>query len=123
MVDRPADKEYIGHCDECSEKLYRQALALKAQCRHCGTEYTDAMERRASVMDEINDRCLTAAEIETAFTSLGDKPITAARVRQWAKRERITAKGHVWVQGKNHPTYLVADVRLLLEQDTEQKAG
>jgi ribosomal protein L37AE/L43A len=123
MVDRPADREYIGRCDECNETLYRRPQAAKAQCRHCGAEYIDAAERRAAVMDALNDRCLTAAEIELAFTDIGNTPLTAARVRKWAQRDRIKVRGHVTVRGREHPTYLVADVADLLEAESRQKAG
>lgn len=123
IVDRPADKEYIGHCDTCGEKLYHQPGDNKAKCRHCGHEYLDALDRRAKVLDELDSHCLTAAEIEVAFTNFSDTPLTSARIRKWAQRKRIIAKGHVTVQGKQHPTYLVADVRLLVRQDSEQKAG
>lgn len=123
MVDRPADREYIGRCDECDENLYRRPQSPKAQCRHCGAEYTDAVERRATVMDALNDRCLTAAEIELAFTDIGKTPLTAARVRKWAQRDRIKVRGHVIVRGREHPTYLVADVAELLEAESRQKAG
>ena len=123
MVDRPQDREYIGHCDVCTEKLYRKPDTYKAKCRHCGTEYLDARDRRLKVMQELNDRCLTAAEIEIAFTDIGKTPLTAARVRKWAQRERLIAHGHTTVKGREHPTYLVADVANLLAQDSEQKAG
>jgi hypothetical protein len=123
MVDRPRDREYIGRCDECNENLYRGPDANKAKCRHCLTEYTDADVRRLNVMDDLGGHLLTAAEIELAFTEIGNTPLTAARVRKWAQRERLTAKGSATVRGREHPTYLVADVAALLAQDSEQKAG
>lgn len=123
MVDRPQDRECIGHCDECGEMLYRQPKAHKAKCRHCGTEYFDANERRLGVMAGLSDRCLTAAEIEIAFTDIGNTPLTAARVRKWVQRDRLKAKGHAIYRGRELPTYLVADVANLLAQDSKQKAG
>lgn len=123
MVDRPHDREYIGRCDECTENLYRKPGALTAKCRHCGTEYSDAADRRLAVMDDLNDLLLTAAEIELAFTDIGRAPLTAARVRKWAQRERLKPRGHVIVRGKEHPTYLVADVAALLAQGSRPKAG
>lgn len=123
MVDRPADREYIGNCDECSENLYRKPDSHKAKCRHCLKEYDDAADRRLAVMGDLNDHYLTAAEIELAFTDIGRTPLTAARVRKWAQRDRLVARGHAIVRGKEHPTYLVADVANLLAQDSEQKAG
>jgi hypothetical protein len=123
MVDRPQDRECIGPCDNCPEMLYRRPAARTATCRHCGTEYGDAAERRAGLMDNLQDRCLTAAEIEVAFTDIGHTPLTAARVRKWAQRDRIAAVGSTLVKGRWMPTYRVSDVSDLLAQDSQPKAG
>jgi hypothetical protein len=123
MIDRPQDRECIGPCDSCPEMLYRRPGALTAKCRHCETEYDDAADRRAGLMGDLQDRCLTAAEIEVAFTDIGHTPLTAARVRKWAERDRITAAGSTLVRGRWIPTYRVSDVSDLLAQDSRPKAG
>lgn len=123
MIDRPQDRECIGPCDHCPEMLYRRPGALTAKCRHCEAEYDDAAERRAGLMDNMQDRCLTAAEIEVAFTDIGLTPLTAARVRKWAQRKHLIAVGSTLVRGRWMPTYRVSDVTDLLTQESRPKAG
>ncbi|MFI6681895.1 hypothetical protein [Kribbella sp. NPDC050470] len=123
MIDRPQDRECIGLCDNCPEMLYRRPGALKAKCRHCETEYDDAADRRTGLMGELHDRCLTAAEIEIAFTDIGKTPLTASRVRKWAERDRLPSVGSTLVRGRWLPTYRVSDVWNLLTEEARPKAG
>jgi len=122
LVDRPADKWYAGPCDGCERDLYAKAGAPSVTCEDCDRPY-DVTARREWLLREAHDRYATASELARAVSWLGTEPLTAERVRKWAERGRITARGSVTIRGRELPTYLVGDAVALLAQDTRPKAG
>lgn len=112
VIDRPADKWYAGPCD-CGVDLYARAKSGQVKCceTECGLVY-DIGERRSWLLEAAEDRLAPAAELARAVSWLGASPLTAERVRQWAKRERIFAKGH---DGRS-PLYRVGDAIDLLAE-------
>ena len=122
MVDRPADKWFAGPCDTCERDLYAKVGAASVECAECDLVY-DVDARRVWLLEQAQDRLLTAAELARAVSWLGTEPLTGERVRKWAQRGRITARGHVMHRGNEIPTYLVSDAVELLAQDARPKAG
>jgi hypothetical protein len=122
MVDRPAERWFIGPCDTCKRDLYAKAGALTAECKECQIPY-NVQERRDWLLDQINDQLYTAAELARAVSWLGSEPLTAERIRKWASRKRITAHGTTLVKGRWVPTYRASDAAALLAQDSRPKAG
>lgn len=91
-VDRPADRQYLGDCDACPEgRLYARHGGTWARCNACG-DTVDAAQLRTKLLDELDDRLCTAAEIARLSTYLGlkaDRDQVRNRINQWHKRGRI----------------------------------
>lgn len=117
VIDRPADKWYAGPCDateECVGELYATSKSGNIACPECGAGY-DVAARREWLLEAAEDRLVNAADLARAVSWLGTVPLTAHRVRQWAVRERIFARGH---DGKS-PLYRVGDAIDLLAQSAK----
>lgn len=119
-VDRPADRWYAGPCNAdledaamgtalCGVDLYAKAGARTVTCRNCDAEY-DVKARRDWLIAAAEDQLADATTIARAVSWLGAEPLTPERVWQWAKRGRITAKGHAGTK----PLYRVGDAIDLL---------
>jgi hypothetical protein len=91
-VDRPADPQDLGPCDECSEGRYKSHKGASwARCTSCG-DVIDAEERRQLLLTRLDDRLCTAAEIAHLSTYLGlrdNRERVRNRVNQWHRRGRI----------------------------------
>lgn len=122
VVDRPAGRWFAGPCDGCERDLYAKDGADSVHCRDCDLVY-DVGARREWLLEQANDRLVTAAELARAVSWLGTEPLTADRIRKWAERKRIVAKGHTYHRGNQIPTYLVRDAIELMAQDARPKAG
>lgn len=121
-IDRPPGRWFAGPCDECERDLYAKDGADTVNCHDCDLVY-DVGARREWLLEQANDRLVTAAELARAVSWLGTEPLTAERVRKWAERKRIVAKGHAYHRGNQVPTYLVRDAIELMAQDARPKAG
>jgi hypothetical protein len=121
-IDRPPGRWFAGPCDECERDLYALDGAASVHCRDCDLIY-DVGARREWLLEQANDQLATAAELARAVSWLGTEPLTAERVRKWAERKRIVAKGHANHRGNQIPTYLVRDAIELMAQDARPKAG
>ena len=121
-IDRPAGRWFAGPCDQCERDLYAKTGADSVTCRDCDLVY-DVGARRTWLLEQANDHLLTAAEMARAVSWLGTEPLTADRIRKWAERKRIIARGHAIHRGNEIPTYLVSDVVNLMAQDAQPKAG
>lgn len=122
VVDRPADREFMGPCDECREDLYARPGASSMDCRWCGRSH-DLTERRAWLWEQALDMLATAAECARAISGHNGTPLNDATIRKWVERKRLTAKGTQIVRGRLLPTYRVGDVAALVESMNQQKAG
>ena len=122
MVDRPAERWFAGPCDTCKRDLYAKTGKPSVTCDECAVVY-DLAARREWLLDQAQEKLLTAAELSRAVSWLGSEPLTAARIWKWAQRGRITARGHITVRGKLDPIYLVGDVIAALALSTRPKAG
>lgn len=130
VIDRPADKLYAGRCDSeydagegqivtCPEDLYVRVGAKVVNCQTCGTP-SDIPQRRARLLKEAEEVLATAVEISRAVSWLGTEPLTADRVRQWASRDRLLARGH---DKDGRPMYRVGDAIDLLSGTTKRGAA
>jgi hypothetical protein len=123
MVDRPADKLFVGYCTSCDESLHARIGADNVDCRVCGATYSVAASRD-SMWIEAQDKLATVAEISRAISWLGQKPITADRIYKWVERKRLQQRGHVMYRGREVPTYRLGDVAALVQvSENQQKAG
>lgn len=130
-IDRRPDRWYAGQCraayhttDDttdaepnacCLAHLYVNPGAELFTCPNCSTVF-DVADRRAELLAMAEDVLETATVIARAITVL-DARITPERIRQWAARGRIAAKG-LTVNGQ--PTYRVGDVIDRLTDDAER---
>lgn len=139
FVDRPADRWYAGPCTAglrameaawfCGAELYAVPGRDTVTCRECDWTYP-VEERRAWLLAAAEDRLENAATIARAVLVLGQADGTetqlASRIRQWARRRRITVRSTRTIEGKLQPLYRVGDVLDLLAEDARhavEKAG
>lgn len=97
IIDRPADKQYLGPCDQCDHDggLYATPGGTWATCNQCQA-VTDAEALRAGLLRELDDRLCTAAEIARLSTFLGlkaDREQVRKRINQWARRGLLDGHG------------------------------
>jgi hypothetical protein len=96
LIDRPADRQYLGHCPEaeCEGRLYARPNGTFAVCDNC-ERGVEAEVIRKQLLDELEDRLCTASEIARLSTYLGLKAgreQVRNRINQWHKRERIVSE-------------------------------
>lgn len=120
LIDRRPDRWYAGPCNaedeegvECGADLYAKRTKGLVECRDCGASY-DVAARRTWLLAAAEDRLADAATIARSVSWLGAEPLTASRVRKWAERGRIVAKGH----DGSSPLYRIGDAINLLASDT-----
>ncbi len=121
IIDRRPDKWFAGPCNEpddneivCGADLYAASSKGAVECRDCGTTY-DVAARRAWLLEAAHDRLADASTLARAVSWLGAEPLNGARVRKWAERGRITAKGHDGAK----PLYRIGDAITLMAADTK----
>lgn len=93
LIDRPADRQYLGNCgeDDCLGHMHGRPGAEWARCDTCGTP-VKADTIRAKLLKDLDDRLCTAAEIARLSTYLGlkaDRDQVRKRINAWAKRGRL----------------------------------
>lgn len=120
MVDRPADKLFVGYCTECDLALHARIGAPQAKCRGCEKVY-GVEASRDGMWVEAQDKLGTAAEISRAISWLGQTSITADRIYKWVERKRLTQRGHVTYRGREVPIYRIGDVAALVQASENQK--
>lgn len=120
MVDRPADKLFVGYCTECDQPLHAKVGAPQVACGGCEKVFGVEASRDA-MWEEAQDQLGTAAEISRAISWLGQTPITADRIYKWVERKRLPERGHVTYRGREVPIYRVGDVAALVQATENQK--
>ena len=121
-VDRPPDLVYLGVCswitdgDECPEDLYAEWGKDHARCRGCGHEHR-VDDRRSVLIAAVKSQLANAADISRGLSGLELK-VTAERIRQWKRRNRIIAHG---TDRNGYPLYRVGDVIDLVLADTQRR--
>jgi len=91
VVDRPAERRFVGPCDQCSADMYARPHDAEHQCAECGTVY-DADERRAWLVDQARDQIETASTIARALPGLLGQNVTPAMIRGYVHRGRLLAR-------------------------------
>ena len=119
LVDRPADRWYAGPCDQCERDLYARTGAAEVMCEECDLAY-DVVKRRQWLLEQAEDRLVNATTLARAVSWLGTEPLTAERVRKWAQRGRLIAKGHEVKAGRTLPLYRIGDALDMLAGDGEK---
>ena len=124
MVDRPADKLFVGYCTEDDQPLHAKIGAPMVKCIHCEKSYSVEASRQG-MWEEAQDAIATASEIARAISWLGHESVTAERIRKWVERKRLERKGWLNVRGRDLPTYRIGDVAALVEaaSRTQKEAG
>ena len=121
LIDRPADRQYLGRCDMCNEGRYFARLGgTWATCDTCEAR-TEAEQIRTRLLDELDDRLCTAAEIAHLSTYLGlraDRDQVRKRINQWHKRKVIASESMF-----EEPAFRFGVVWRLLAHEDRQKVG
>lgn len=140
FVDHPPELTYVGPCTAglsglagawiCGADLYASAGKAEVTCRQCNASY-QADARRAWLLGQAEDEWHTAPDIAHALVTFsddvsGDERRLANRIRQWAKRGRLSARDKVWAHGQEAPRYRLGDVLSLVYESprhAEDRAG
>lgn len=129
VIDRAPDLWYCGPCDICSADLYARAGATLVQCRTPQCDFRiEVADRREWLLRAAEDMLANATDLARAVTALG-QTVTPERVRKWADRGRLIAKGvEAWRmtpagEQTYRPTYRIGDVLNLLAADAERRAA
>ena len=125
LIDRPADRQYLGRCQECDEdgSLYARPGAAIARCDNCGTT-VHAEEIREALLRELDDRLCTAAEIARLSTYLGlkaDREQVRKRINQWSVRGVL--EKHLSVASEVTFRFGTAYALLASDDYAQRKAG
>jgi len=122
LIDRPAEQQYLGACSVCDGgHLYARPGSRWARCGGCDAA-EDADDRRSKLLDELDDRLCTAAEIARLSTYMGlkvDRETVRKRVNQWHKRGTIAREAAF----TDEPAFRFGIVRRLLEHNDAEKVG
>lgn len=124
VIDRPADRQFLGACDLCQNgRLYAAPHSDRAVCDQCESG-RDANQLRANLLSELDDRLCTASEIARLSTYLGlraDRDQVRKRINQWHARG-ILAQAHAF---SDEPTFRFGDVyaRLVATEYGTTRAG
>lgn len=116
VVDRPADRWYAGQCDLCRTGLYPPTQAKTIRCGECGWE-CDVDERKAALLERVEDAWAIPEQIAHTLTALGVK-CTSSMVRGYARRGRLAP--HPELSGGRR-RYRIGSVRELVDEQREQE--
>lgn len=133
VVDRPAQRNYLGDCSAELEgvkcmtgRVYARSNQSEARCDVCGSTY-DADFRRSALLDELADRLCGAAEIAKLSTYLGvtaDRIQIRKRINQWHKRGQLERRNaETNAAGEDIPAvFKFGDALDLIYSDEQERA-
>lgn len=109
-IDRPADRAYLGPCDDCDDDLYASPHATQVHCV-CGRAYL-VEERRRWLLVGLREHLATAGEIAAGIGDLYGEPINRKRINQWHHRHpaRLPERGRT---REGWPLFRIGDVLAL----------
>lgn len=98
VVDRPETRQQLGDClvPDCPGHLTATPYATYAHCDHEG-HAVEAQPLRDQLLDDLDDRLCTAAEIARLSTYLQlrqPRDAVRKRVNQWGHRDRIKVRAY-----------------------------
>lgn len=125
IVDLPPSRCYLGICSApidnrgnlCQTDIYGRMDRATAKCRVCGAKHY-AADRRATMLASAEDQCLTGQDLARAITWMDGTTVSPERIRQWASRGKLTARGRA-VTGQ--PLYRVGDALDILRAQLARK--
>ncbi|WP_116051697.1 hypothetical protein [Amycolatopsis palatopharyngis] len=126
VIDRPADKVYLGQCgyevggEVCPEDLYCTPEQTWVHCPTCGSDW-DTQARRKRLLEVAEDQLDTATNISRALSRLA-RPVSAAAIRGYAHRGKLTPHPPRHDDPRKDPLYRIGDVLDLLH-DTQKEAS
>jgi DNA-directed RNA polymerase subunit RPC12/RpoP len=94
VVDRPADRQFLGPCCgehkgvTCKADLSAPSGADVARCKVCGHK-VDVAERRAWLLKQAEDRLFKVGEAARMMGQVGGIRVTEASIRGYIHRRRI----------------------------------
>ena len=123
LVDRPAERQYLGICTMCEVgRLYARSGSKWARCNECGLGI-EADTIRERLLADLDDRLCTAAEIAHLSTYLGLKAgreQVRKRINQWASRNQIVEHPSMTAE----TTFRFGEVYAkLMVEEQQRKAG
>lgn len=100
VIDRPADRQYLGQCAtvlpdeygqdvECTAELWAKVNAETATCRLCGIQH-DVAERRNSLIERAKPLIVTVKQACEYIGELGGITVNAKSIRTWIERDKLT---------------------------------
>lgn len=92
-IDNPPTMHYAGPCHHCAADLYGWPTATTTTCCQCHTPH-DMTQRRAWLLQVIEDKLLYPEEIASAISAWLGTPISRDRIRKWVQRERLIPHTH-----------------------------
>jgi hypothetical protein len=125
-VDKPMQHQYVGPCDQCKADLYAHPRALSVACRNspCEAEY-NVSDRRAWLLEQVEDQLRTAAELSRALPNLLQQPLSASAIRGLARRhgDKLPQKDPHPKDPMKAPRYRVGDLIALLHEMRADQAA
>ena len=99
VIDRPADRVYLGQCYvetpdpdgkqvTCLAELYARPTASEVQCKVCGAEH-EVGERRAWLLQRAQDMIVTVREASSYLGEVGGIKVSQASIRGYLHRGKI----------------------------------
>lgn len=122
LIDRPADRQYVGVCDgqgatsaplddePCGYEVFAKPRAAATACV-CGYAY-DVEARRRQMLASLEDHLGNSTYVAMVATGLGVK-VAASTVRMWVKRHKLQPRTYTKPDdpaAKPKPLYRVGDV-------------
>ena len=117
-IDIPPARQYAGPCRACARPLYARPGASSTECRDCRTPH-DVDERRAWMLEQVQDQLATAHQVAYALSALGCE-IKPDRVRQWVRRGMLAPRGH---DAARRRLYRIGDAYELLARLSERRTA
>ncbi len=123
LIDKHPERQYLGPCSACPEgRLYSRPSASVAICQSCDATVNAEVVRK-HLLEELDDRLCTAAEIARLSTYLGlkaDREQVRKRINAWHKRGRISSESMF-----DEPAFRFGDVYAMLaaSEYAAKKAG
>ena len=122
LIDRPADRQYLGDCQVCqSGRLYARSGSDWAKCEECDAT-VEAQGVRDVLLARLDDRLCTAAEIARLSTYLGlraDRELVRKRINQWSSRGLLSEHPSV----TDEVTFRFGEVYAMLAAAEYRKTG
>lgn len=126
MIDRAPDKVYLGQCgyeerqQVCLQDLYALPHSPYVRCPTCGSDW-DTQARRDHLLTVVENQLETATEISRALSRLA-RPVSAAAIRGYAHRGKLTPHPPRHDDPRQDPLYRIGDVLDLLH-NTQKEAS